>query len=171
MNMFQHVFATGCLLGVFIGARAEDPVVYPQDNDFLVKVGTCNHAAIAISKIAASEGSADVKSFAEEIRMENKTCYEKVAELLKTRKVGVAAGTEPELKAEIRRLSDLKGNDFDREYLKWVIKENKAGKLLLDNQVKVGKDQDVVVFAKESLETNAAQLKKARELVKATETK
>jgi len=81
------------------------------------------------------------------------------------------SGTESATKAEIKRLDDLKGADFDRAYLKWVIKEQKSGISLCENQVRVGKDADVSVFAKDILETGRKHLQKAEELSETTNSK
>ena len=60
----------GILLSVSVvcwlvaGARGDDPVKLPVDNDFLVKAATCNYAVITISKMAETQGSPEVKAFA-----------------------------------------------------------------------------------------------------------
>jgi putative membrane protein len=153
------------------GARGDDPVKLPLDNDFLIKVATCNYAEIAVSKMAETQGSPDVKAFAVHLGKSHQASYEKLAGLLKTRKVGVVSGTESETKAEIKRLGDLKGTDFDREYLRWVINEHRSGVPLLENQVKLGKDDDVRAFAKETLNTCRKHSQKAEELAKAISSK
>ena len=76
------------------------------------------------------------------------------------------SGTEAATKAEIKHLDDLKGTDFDREYLKWVIKEHKSGISLCENQIRLGKDANVSAFAKDILETGRKHLQKAEELSK-----
>jgi putative membrane protein len=148
------------------GARGDDPAKLPLDNDFLVKAATCNHAVIVISKMAETQGSPDVKAFAVHVGKEHQACYEKLAGLLKTRKLGVVSGTEAETKAEIKLLGGLKGADFDREYLKWVIAEHRAGVSIGENQIKLGKEADIRAFAKEGLEMGRKHLQKAEELAK-----
>ena len=143
------------------GARGGDPVKLPLDNDFLIKAAPCNFAVITISKMAETQGSPDVKAFAVHVVKDHQASYEKLADLLKTRKVGVVSGTESATKAEIKHLGDLKGADFDREYLKWVIKEHKSGISLCENQIKLGKDADVSAFAKEILETGSQAFAKS----------
>jgi putative membrane protein len=143
----------------------------PLDNEFLVKAATCNHAVIAISKMAETQGEADVKAFASLLVKHHQASYEKLAELLKIRKIGVVSGTESATKAEIKRLGDLKGTDFDREYVSWIIKEHRSGIPVCENQIKLGKDADVSTFAKESLETGRKHMQKAEELAKTISSK
>jgi putative membrane protein len=151
--------------------RSGDPVKLPTDNEFLIKVATCNHAVIAISKMAESQGSTEVKAFAADVGKDHTACKEKLADLFKTRKIGVVAGTEPETKAEVKRLGELKGTDFDREYLKWFIKEHRSSVRLFENQIKAGKDDDLRAFAKEALVGTNKHLQKAEELAKVTGSK
>lgn len=166
MNRFGIALSWSVLCCLAVGVRADEPVKLPVDNEFLIKAATCNHAAITIGKMAENRASAQVKSFATHMVQEHQECYQKVADLLKTRKVGVLAGTEPDTKAAMKRLEDLKGTDFDREYLKWVIQEHRAGVPMLEHQVKAGKDGDINAFAKEGLVAIRKHLAKAEELAK-----
>jgi putative membrane protein len=133
------------------GARGADPAPLPLDNNLLIKMATCNYAAITISKMAEAQGTSEVKTFASSLVKDHQASYDKLSELLKTRKVGVVSGTEAETKAEIKRLTELKGTDFDREYLKWIIEEHKSSIPLFENQIKLGKDADVTAYAKDNL--------------------
>ena len=154
-----------------VRARSDDPVRLPVHNDFLIKVTPCNYGLITISKVAETQGSPEVKAFAVHAVKDHQADYEKLATLLKNRKISVVSGTESVTKAEIKHLGDLKGSDFDREYLKWVIKEHKSGISLCENQVRVGKDADVSAFAKEILEAGRKHLQKAEELSKTISSK
>lgn len=154
------------------GARGDDAVKLPLDNDFLVKVATCNHAAIAIGKMAEKQAdSADVKVLAVHLVKDHQGSYDKLAELLKTRKVGVVAGTEAETKSTIQRLGKLEGAEFDKEYLQWVVKEHRAGILLFENQIKHGTEADINAYAKETLVTCRNHLQKAEKLAKSLSAK
>jgi putative membrane protein len=163
VGILLSVSVVCCLVA---GAQGGDPVKLPLDNDLLIKAATCNYAVIVISKMAETQGSPDVKAFAVHLRKDHQDSYDKLAGLLKTRKVGVLSGTEADTKAEIRRLGDLKGTDFDREYLRWVIKEHRSGVPLFENQVNMGKDDDVRAFAKANLATSRKHLQEAEDLAK-----
>jgi putative membrane protein len=127
MSRVSILLSASVFCGLVAGTRGEEPVKLPLDNAFLIKEATCNYAVITISKLAETQGSPDVKTFAGQLVKDHQASYDKLADLLKTRKVGVVSGAESETKTEIKRLSDLKGTDFDKEYLKWVIKEHNSG--------------------------------------------
>lgn len=165
------LLSVSVLCGLAAGTHGDDAVKLPLDNAFLIKEATCNFAVISISKLADTRASPEVKTFAGLLVKDHQTSYDKLADLLKTRKVGVVSGTESETKTEIKRLGDLKGNDFDKEYLKWVIKEHNSGIPVFENQIKLGKDDDVCAYAKENLDTSRKHLQKAEDLAKTINSK
>jgi putative membrane protein len=171
MKRIGIVLSAGVFALLVAGARGDGQGKLPLDNDFLVKEATCHFAVISVSKMAETQGSPDVKSFAVQLGKDHQAAYEKLAGLLKTRKVGVVSGTEADTKATIKRLGELKGTDFDREYLKWTIGEHREGISLQENQIKMGKDADVGSFAKECLSTSRKHLEKAEELAKSIKAK
>jgi len=166
MKRVSILLAASVVCWVVAGARAGDAAKLPLDNEFLIKVAPCNYAMIKISKMAETQGSPVVKAFAVHLGKNHQTTYDNLADLLKNRKIGVVSGTEPETKAEMKRLGDLKGTDFDREYLKWVIKEHRAAVPIFENEIKLGKDADIRAFAEGNLFTLRKHLQGAEELAK-----
>ncbi len=136
------------------------------DDNFLVKASSCTHALIHISKLADKHAaSPKVKEFAAEMVKEHQNCMDKLAEIIKNRKIAVVTGLEKE-KAEMDRLSGLQGSDFDRAYMKWVIEKHKDAAKLLETQIKEGKDADTTALAKEALPKIKRHLKHAEQIAK-----
>jgi putative membrane protein len=159
---FLPAFAIVCIVSA--GAHGGDK---PLDKDFLVKAATCNHAEIEVTKLAdRRSNSSDVKDLALVIQKEHKAAYEKLGELLKTRKVGVVAGLEKDARAEIKRLGALEGAEFDREFLLHMIREHKTAISIFENQAKNGQEADIRDYAKDHLPDLRKHLKKAEELAK-----
>lgn len=137
----------------------------PLDKEFLVKVATCNNAEIEIGKLAdRRSNSANVKEFATTLVKDHKAAYNKLGDLIKNRKVGVAAGLEKETRDEIKRLSKLEGSEFDRAFLDHMIREHKKAISIFENQVKNGEEADIRDYAKEMLPHLRQHLKKAESL-------
>jgi len=156
---------------VFLGASsmgasaAKDE--QPLDDNFLIKASSCTHAAINISKLADKHAaSPKVKEFAAMAVKEHQQLFDKLAEIIKNRKIGVVAGLEKDTKADMDRLSKLEGSDFDREYLKWIIQTHKKAIPMVEAQIENGKDADSVAFAKEALPKIKEHLKHAEALAK-----
>jgi len=147
---------------------ADDKSARPIDNDFLINVATCNQAEVEYAKLADKRaGSAKVKDFAASLLDEHKTANDKLAELLKTRKVGVVAGLEKETRDKVQRLGKLEGADFDREFLNCVIQDHKKMIAMFDNQVAKGQEADIRAYAKRTLPGLRKHLEKAQNLEKA----
>ena len=149
------------------GTRGGEKNDRPLDKDFLVKVATCNNAEIEISKLADKRSnSSQVKDFATMLQKDHKAAQEKLGDLLKSRKFGVATGLEKESRDEIKRLSGLDGKEFDRAFLQHAITEHKKAISIFENQAKNGKEADVRDYAKDLLPGLQKHLTKAEDLAK-----
>jgi putative membrane protein len=162
----------GTLLSVVIlscavgGVRGED-AKFPLDDSFLIKVSPCEHAQIEIGKLADKRaGSPKVKEFAAQLVQDHQKCYDHLAETIKNRKIAVVSGFEKDTQANIDRLSKLKGEEFDREFLAYVIKSHQEGIAIFESQVKSGKNAEMRAFAEEGLPKLREHLKLAQELSK-----
>jgi putative membrane protein len=139
----------------------------PLDNDFLIKAATIQNAEIQFGKLATTHASAEkVKELGAMMVKDHEKAYDKLAGVIKNRKIGVVAGLEKETREEALRLVKLEGTKFDREFLDWAIKSHKDGIAIFEAQVSRGKDADARDFAKDCLPAMREHLKIAEELSK-----
>jgi len=166
MKLFNALLSC-TVLGLFAtGVRADD-AKRPLDQDFLVKASTCSNACVEVSSLAEKRAeSPKVKEFAAVMVTEHKKCQDRLAEQTKNRKIAVVSGLEQETKTDIDNLSKLKGAEFDRAYLSWIIKGHREGIAMLQNQADNGKDNDLRTFAKEQIPGMKEHLARAEELSK-----
>src|SRR5262249_54256725 len=137
------------------------------DDNFLIKISSCSNAVIENAKLADKRaGSAAVKEFAAALASDHQKCQDRLANVVKNRKIAIVTGLEQDKRAEHDRLSKLSGADFDREFLAWVIKTHKDGVAMFDNQVEKGQNAEIRSFAKENVATLRDHLKRAEELAK-----
>ena len=156
----------GFVAGTYGGEKADRPL----DKDFLIKVATCNNAGIQVSGLADKRSeSSQVKDFATIIVKDHKASGDQLAELLKGRKLAIAAGFDKETKDEVKRLGKLEGNEFDRAYLQCMVKGHKEAIAIFENQAKNGQEEDIRTYAKEVLPHLRKHLSKAQELTKTVE--
>ena len=149
------------------GTRGAEKGERPLDKDFLIKMASCNHAEAEISKLADKRAeSKAVKDFATKLVRDHKETLKRIAQLLDTRKIGVVAGLNKEMRDEVNRLSKLEGGDFDRAYLQCMIKEHKNAIAIVEHQAKDGQDVDVRAYAEGALPVLRKHLDKAKELAK-----
>jgi putative membrane protein len=168
MKLFGNLSAVLILGGLAVAwTRGGEKTARPLDKDFLVKVATCNNAEIEVSKLADKRAnSAQVKEFATMLVKEHKAAYDKLGDLLKNRKIGVVAGLEKESREEIKRLSKMEGEEFDRAFLQHMIREHKTAITIFENQAKNGQEADIRDYAKELLPHLRNHLRKAEQLAK-----
>ena len=165
MKVFSALLSiavAGCWLNT---ARAVDE--RPLDDGLLIKASSCENAIIENSKLADKRAaSAAVKEFAANMVIEHQKCYDKLAGVVKNRKIAVVSGLEKQEKEDHDRLSKLSGADFDREYMKWVVHHHKDAIGAIENQIKNGKNGEITTFAKEALPQLQDHLKRAEGLAK-----
>jgi putative membrane protein len=167
MNHLGNVLAVLAVCVWPLATPAGQKSARPLDKDFLVKVASCNNAEIEISKLADSRAnSAPVREFAAMLLKDHKAAYDKLGDLAKERKLGIAAGLEKETRDEIKRLSKLEGAEFDRAFLQHTIREHKKAISIFENQAKKGQEADIREYAKELLPDLRKHLSKAEELAK-----
>jgi putative membrane protein len=167
MKLLGNLMAVLLGCGLTIATRAGEKTDGPLDKDFLVKAAVANNAEIEVSKLAESRAnSTQVKEFAAMLKKEHKAAYDKLGDLFKNRKIGVAAGLEIETRDEIKRLSKLQGNEFDRAFLQHMIRDHKRAISLFENQAKNGQDRDIRTYAKELLPDLRNHLTMAEEVAK-----
>jgi putative membrane protein len=147
-----------------VPARADDK---PLDNDFLIKTAACEHATIEIAKLGEKKASsAKVKDLASRLVKDHQSCYDKLSEVSKSRKLAIVAGFEKDTRADLDRLEKLQGSNFDREFLNWMIKMHSESLPRFEAQVKSGKEAEICSFAKATIPGLQAYLKESQEIAK-----
>ena len=148
------------------GANAQN-AAQKVDQDFLIQAAVCENAEIEFNKLGASRANSKaVKEFAEKMVKEHQASYDKLAALLKDRKIGVVAGAEKETRDAISKLKELEGAAFDRAYLKQIIDNHKKAMSLCETYVEKGTQNDIKAHAKDCLPHIREHLKKAEDLAK-----
>jgi predicted outer membrane protein len=79
-------------------------------------------------------------------------------------KVAIVTGLDPDRRAVYKKLSKLRGADFDKEYMKTVVSDHEKAVKLFTSYSKSGKDEELRTFAKDTLPTLKKHLKQAREI-------
>jgi len=148
--------------------RAEKDVKAANDTDFLIKATRGGVAEVRVSEYAAKHASNEkVREYAERLVKEHQALNNVIAKNATRLKVAVVAGLEPETREKLDKLSKLKGNDLDREYLKRMIADHEKAIKLFESESKSSTDEDLKTVAKNNLPTLRDHLKEARNLASA----
>jgi len=164
------------VFGAFIAALVGVAVLCPSsgaadakplaDKDFVAQAFVCNAAVGQYSQLAEKQANSQrVKEFARDVINDHNQCNKKLAELSLKYKVVAVTGIEKDKKEIYDRLSKLKGDDFDREYMAEMVKAHEAGIKVLERQSKT-ETADLRQFAVDGLATMRKHLDKARDVAK-----
>lgn len=161
---------TFVVLAVAIGVRADDkkPTDKPFDDvEFVMMAASGGMAEVELGKIGAERGKSDtLKKFANRLIKD----HTKANKTLKT--TAMAAGIEVPTKINekqqkyIDMFKDYKGDDFDREYAKHMVKDHVEDIELFTRASKEAKNADLKAFAEKTLPVLKEHLEMAKNLDK-----
>lgn len=167
MNRFVFPLALALALLTQLSLFAEEKKEKAtSDTDFLIKASVCGVCEVRLADQAAKHASDDkIKAFAKHLSEDHSRANAKLSEFARLQKVAVVAGQEKETREKLDRLSKLKGNDYDREFLKMMVADHEKAISLFESQSKSGTDGDLKKFAADTLPTLKKHLEEARELL------
>jgi putative membrane protein len=141
-----------------------DEKLTPQQ--FLVRAIDCCLSESDMAQKAASGASADkVKQFAQRLVDDHKKLTKRLMGVASDLKVGVVTGMSPEHKKAMAQMLLARGNDFDREFLNYVVRSHEKAVKLFEQCVRdKGADSDPRVrhLAEDILPSLRQHLKDAR---------
>lgn len=134
-----------------------------QDTDFLVKAFTGGVAEVRLSEYVAKHAADEkVRDFADRLAKDHKALNTTLGENARRLKVAVVAGQEKETKDKLDKLSKLKGNDLDLEFLHCMIDDHEKAIKVFEKESKSGLDSDLKTVATNNLKILKNHLDEAR---------
>jgi putative membrane protein len=153
------------LLPQSLFAEKKEKVTVRDDKDFLTKAAIAGAREVKLGEYAAKNASDEkVREFAQQMTRDHSQANDKLTEFARKQKLAVLAGQEKETRDMLDRLSKLKGNDFDREYMKMMVEDHEKAVSLFEAESKKGSDPDLKTFATDTLPALRKHLKEARDL-------
>lgn len=155
-----------CGFGLLFLASAIDAAEHEAlDRDFLIRAATCGNAEVKYSELAETRAGSDkVKEFARKMVKDHSRCNGRLSEYARNQKIVVVAGLEKDKRENYDRLSPLKGDEFDRAYLRQMVDDHQKAVSLFEAQVRKGTDPDLKKFAELTLPDLRDHLKQAKDL-------
>jgi putative membrane protein len=154
----------------------KEPATSPQDKgedkltpqQFLAKAIDCSLSEMDLAQKAATGSATDkVRQFAQKLVEDHRKLNKRLMGMASDLKLGVVAGMSPEHKKAMAQMLLAKGNDFDREFLNYVVRSHeKAVKLFEQCARDKGPDTDTRVrhLAEDALPALRQHLQDARAL-------
>jgi putative membrane protein len=145
----------GACLAIVLGAPLAAGAATPSaDAKFMKKVAEGNKAEVELGKLAAERGASDsVKKFGERMATDHGKAGEELAKLAQDKGVTLPADLSAKHKRFYDKLTKLSGAEFDREYMREMVRDHDADVKEFQREAKNGKDVDVKAWAGKTLPT------------------
>jgi putative membrane protein len=164
-TLFTSVFA--CIAGGFLAAgtaTAADKPSTPADSRFATKAAMGGMAEVQLGQLALKNSSnTDVKTFAQKMVSDHTKAGEKLKDVAAKDNIALPSDMDAKDKALYDKLSKLQGADFDKAYMKDMVKDHKTDVAEFQKEANSGGNPDLKQFAGDTLPTLQEHLKMAED--------
>ncbi|MDQ3649348.1 MAG: DUF4142 domain-containing protein [Acidobacteriota bacterium] len=142
-----------------------DQVVTGGDLAFMNDAAPGGMAEVELGRLAVKQAaSQEVKQFAERMIADHSKAGEELQQLAQQKKVMLPPEVNPKHKETMAKLSQLKGAEFDRKYVKAMVADHEKDVTAFESVAKGAVDADVKAFAAKTLPTLKAHLQMIRDI-------
>jgi putative membrane protein len=165
------VLVAGVVFPLAVGAddkkdAKKDDKAY-SDAEFVKKAGMSGLAEVELGKLAAAQGKSDeVKKFGQKMVDDHGKANQGLKAAAEKANLEVPAKIDEEHQKHIDHLKGLKGDEFDKAYLKHMVEGHEKSVALFTAASKEGKDAGLKEFATKALPTLQEHLDMAKKMDK-----
>ncbi|HWQ34678.1 MAG TPA: DUF4142 domain-containing protein [Blastocatellia bacterium] len=154
------------------GSKMPDNKAVPApDRTFMMKAAEGGMAEVALGELATKQaGSDDVKQFGQRMVDDHGKANRELMDLAARKGVTLPSDMGAKEKALKTKLEKLSGAEFDREYMREMLKDHEKDVAMFEKEAKNGRDAEVKAWAEQTLPTLRDHLKLARETASKTGT-
>jgi putative membrane protein len=135
------------------------------DQKFVKEAAEGGMAEVELGRLAVEKASSDnVKKFGQRMVDDHSKANDKLKEIATSKGVTLPESPNAKQRATKARLEKLSGNEFDKAYMKDMLKDHKQDVADFQKESKTGKDSDVKNFASQTLPTLQDHLKNAESI-------
>jgi putative membrane protein len=125
-----------------------------SDRTFIEDAAKGGMAEVELAKIAQERASSpEVKQFAQQMERDHSQANEKIRQLAQEKGVTMPEGPKLSQNHEASKLMKKQGQEFDREYMDYMVKDHKKDVKEFKKQAEKAKDPDVRSFAQQTAPT------------------
>lgn len=136
-----------------------------QERSFWTEAAQSGMAEVALGNLGVQKAQNEkVKEFADQMVRDHSAVNEELKSLASGKNVALPADVGPKQKATRDKLSGLSGMDFDREFMKVMVKDHQAAVKLFDKQSRSDADADAKAFAGKHLPALQGHLQMAQSI-------
>jgi putative membrane protein len=134
--------------------QSADKMAKHQDHEFFMKAAEGGMAEVELAQLALKQASSDdVKQFAQRMVDDHSKANDELKGLATGKGIALPADAGKKNKETADKLGKFSGADFDREYMKLMVKDHDMAVALFEKQAKTGKDTEAKAWAEKTLPT------------------
>lgn len=159
------VWALMLLFGSAAAVYAADAKLPSGDRKFLQNAESGGMAEVQLGQIAEKQAqSQDVKDFGARMASDHQKAGEEVKSLAEQKNAKLSEKTSWSDSSEMKKLSKKNGADFDKEYMRQMMKDHTADVKEFRKAADNAKDPDVKAWASKTLPVLEQHLQQARDI-------
>jgi putative membrane protein len=146
-------------------AKSSSEQLGAADRNFVKKATEGGLAEVELGKLASEKASSDeVKKFGQRMVDDHGKANDEIKQFAASKGVTLPGDLNARDKAEKDKLSKLSGEQFDREYTNYTVKDHSHDVAEFRHESKTAKDPDLKSFARQTLPALEEHLKLAKSL-------
>jgi putative membrane protein len=135
-------------LGVAMGAAATEPPLNHRDAEFLKKAAAHGMAEVQLAQLGQQKAMREeVKEFAARMLADHGKANDEVKSLAASNNVELPSGPDRKHEKEMKKLDGLVGGDFDREFMRRMVRDHKSDLKAFREEAKTRNPNSVTEFA------------------------
>ncbi len=135
------------------------------EEKFYRKAAEDNIAEVQLGRLAAEKAASDeVKKFGQRMAGDHQKAYDELQKLAQTKGVTLPSEPDARTKKEYDRLSKLSGADFDRAYMRTMVRDHDRDVKAFQRESKRGRDAEARDWAAKTLPTLEDHQKQAHDI-------
>ena len=135
------------------------------DRSFVMKAAEGGQMEVQMAQTAVSKATTpEVKQYAQRLLDDHSKANEELKTLASAKNVTISMETSPKTQKMVTGMEKYSGEQFDREYMKDMIKDHQKDIALFERQARTGRDTEVKSWAEKTLPTLREHLKMAQDI-------
>jgi putative membrane protein len=153
------------MTGMAFAQDSKGAAISSQDKSFVKDAAMGGMFEVKMGQVAANQGASDaVKSFGQRMVDDHGKLNTELMDLAKQKGLAVPAEMDKKFQKKVDSMSKKSGADFDRAYIKDMVKDHQDDIKAFEKEAKKGKDPDIKAFAAKTLPTLQEHLKLAQQI-------
>jgi putative membrane protein len=161
--MREHAFTVLSMLAAVVMSSV-DPATVKQSEEFVREATIAGRYQIEAAELARSRGTEPTRLFASHSLDDHARTERELERLARSQGLALPKHVDARREAELVRLGEMVGPDFDREYAAQQVQAHTDAVDLYERESSGGKDTELRAFATERLSALQSQLQRAQDL-------